>query len=196
MSPFEVVADSFAGRVRRLSLRGKVALFGSAAYVLAPRYFDWCTAAGLSSDQALLDRALDYARQVALGNQVAGGRELLGSIEAVTPSEPTDVTWFTAAQDCWVCIDTAIRAVVDDFDAADSTWYLLEPMFQAVSERLYGVVDAGSQDQGESEAAALRDEQLDKAVSAVSRVIDDLDRETFTVASLNEIAIALANIRP
>lgn len=176
MSPFETVVAGFAARVARLEQQAQVALFAAAADVLRPRYVDWVDAAdGAVEDQSdLLDRAVVAALRFAAGDGDAPTTALLGQLEAATPSEPFDVPWATAAQDCWICADTAVRSSLGDHAAQESTWYLLEPMFQSTSERLFGVVDVGSERQDELEGQALEDPALSAAVSALDDTIEAL----------------------
>ena len=53
------------------------------------------------------------------------------------------------------------------YDPTDSAWYLLEPAFQATSERLYGYTDVGSENEQAAESAALRDPALMRVVDSV-----------------------------
>lgn len=73
---------------------------------------------------------------------------------------------FTAALDAWICGDIALRLLLDDSDAADGAWYVLEPRYHATSERLFGVVDVGSTEEVPGETTALGDPELAAAVSA------------------------------
>jgi hypothetical protein len=110
------------------------------------------------------------------------------------PSDPGDVP--TTAQDCWVCLDTAVRGAYGEFDPADSTWYLLEPMFQAVSERLFGFADVGTADAEVAESAALAEPELASAVDAVERSIELLTAGPVEVQLLQQLRGALSALCP
>lgn len=168
MSPFTEATDRVAERLRGLGLRNQVAVYIGAARALEPGYRAWRDQSGSPSPDE--SRLFDYAIRLATAFAVAGAAppaELLESLEVSTPSEPTDVPGFTTAQDCWICLDTAVRAAVSDYDPADSAWYLLEPAFQATSERLFGYTDVGSENQQAAESAALRDPALMRVVESV-----------------------------
>jgi hypothetical protein len=50
----------------------------------------------------------------------------------------------TAAQDCWICADVAIRVLVhDEYAAGPAIEYGLEPVLQRATEELFGVSQVG-----------------------------------------------------
>lgn len=49
-----------------------------------------------------------------------------------------------SAQDCWICVDSALRLALGQLKAEDGAWFLLEPAFHRVMERWSGVYDVGS----------------------------------------------------
>ncbi|MBT2500167.1 hypothetical protein J7E25_13825 [Agromyces sp. ISL-38] len=120
----------------------------------------------------------------------------LEAVEAETPSEPTDAEMFTAAQDCWICVDTALRSALGEFDPSDSAWYLLEPMFQAVSARLFGLSDVGSERQADAERAALDDAELAAAVEAVEAAITMLEDRAVDRTRLELLTTILEPVAP
>lgn len=198
MSPFEDVNARLTERVAALPLRAQVALLAAGAEVLTPRYGDWLAgAAGAAPDQRdLLGRAVAEGRRLAAGASADGAGDLLAQVEEATPGDPTDVDWFTAAQDCWICADSALRAARGEADAQDSTWYLLEPVFQATSERLFGYSDVGSEQEDALEAQALEDPALAAAVSAVDAAIDLLAAGEVDDALLDRLPEVLAPVAP
>lgn len=198
MSPFEDVSSRLTARVAALPLRAQVALFASGAEVLAPRYQVWVTGTGgAAPDEGdLLGRAIALARRFAAGDESATSPELLQQVEESTPGDPTDVEWFAAAQDCWICADTALRAAQHEFEAEDSVWYLLEPVFQRTSERLFGYSDVGSELQDRFEAQALEDPALRAAVTAIDSAVDLLGTTEVDEAVLTRVSASLAPIAP
>lgn len=196
MSPFTEAADRVAESLRGLGLRNQVAVYVGAARALAPGYRAWRDLTGSASpdDSRLFDSATHLATVFAVEG-AAPPPELLDRLEMSTPSEPTDVPGFTTAQDCWICLDTALRAAVSDYDPADSAWYLLEPAFQAVSERLYGDTDVGSENQQAAESAALRDPALQRVLASVEESIS-IAAQNPTEALIASITAALSPINP
>lgn len=175
MSAFDDVTARFSEQVAILQLRPQVALFAVAAEVLTPRYLDWVTAADsmVLSEIRLLDRAVAEAKKFAASESSTVSRGLLQALEAAVPADRSDADWFTAAQDCWICADTALRVSLGEFAAEDSTWYLLEPVFQCTSERLFGYTDVGSELEA-LESVALEDAALRRAVAGLDTAIDVL----------------------
>lgn len=92
-------------------------------------------------------------------------------VEAAAPSTSTDQVEFTAAQDCWICLDATLRASLGAYEASESTWYMLEPLFQAASQRLFGLTDVGSLRQDEAEPRILADESVSAGVSGLDRAV-------------------------
>lgn len=195
MSPFERATEALATRIRGLPPRAQVALFLSASEALAESWREWSAAANRPVDLDTFDRGAAAAAAFASGDESVS-RDVLAAVEASTPSEPSDVRGFTAAQDCWICLDTALRGALGDFDPADSAWYLLEPLFQAVSERLFGFADVGSDIQEEAESSVLADPALTSAIAAVERGIVIAASASATEPQLGELRSAMAAIRP
>lgn len=196
MSPFTEVSDRIAERIRLLDLRRQVALFGCAAEALAPGYTMWRMQAHeeVRDDTDLLEAAVQHARAFAIDGRVPP-TDLLDQIEAATPSDPSDVPNFTTAQDCWICADTAVRAIADGYEPAESAWYLLEPSFQATSERLFGYADVGSAQQQAAESQALGDVRLQEVLSAIGAALD-VAQETPTDDGWSRMGELLGVINP
>lgn len=174
----------------------QVGLYVAAGRALAKSYLEWRRAVGENPAVAILNDAVEAAEEFALGVTSSMDLDLLRAIEAETPDEPTDTELFTAAQDCWICIDTAVRSALGEFNPADSAWYLLEPMFQATSERLFGFTDVGSRAQVESEQVALADERLAAAVDAVESAISMLGEQSLDRVVLDSVAATLDPLNP
>lgn len=196
MSPFELAVAKLASRVGTLDSDSQVALLACAAEALIPRYLDWCADAGVSRQDELLRGAVEHARGVALGTVKQPSRSLLMSVEAGIPSEPSDRAWFTAAQDCWMCADSALRVALHEYDASDASWYLLEPVFQSVSESLFGLTDVGSLTQNDREAEALADPRLAQAIAAINEAIDVLQVGPLDSRNVDRVRTILAPIGP
>lgn len=196
MSPFEGLVDDLTARIRHLPASSQVALFLSAGLALSESWTAWATASNLAPDHRLLDRVREAVESHLADGSDALPAGLLAEIEAATPSEPTEIPGFTAAQDCWICIDTSVRAGLGEFDAANSTWYLLEPAFQSVSEQLFGLADVGSDRQETDEQAALSQPQMRSAVEAVERAIDALADLGPGQTSTSDLIEVLGAIRP
>jgi hypothetical protein len=194
MSPFEAVSQRLGVAVTELSTQAQVALLACASRALMPQYVDWCARSGARDRSGLLRRALDTAMHFATGSIAEPSGSLLKDLEAATPSGPTDIPGFTAAQDCWISADSAIRVSIGQFCATDAIWYLLEPMFQATSERLFGFADVGSRNQDSAEAAALADPALAAAVDA----LESAKRDLANLVSLGESDLerTTATLRP
>lgn len=99
------------------------------------------------------------------------------------------------AHDALICADIALRIAHDGFNARDGVWYLLEPQFQATSERLFGFTDVGSEREDRDGAIALRDATLARAVDAVEAVLAQLSAEP-TEQQADVACAALRPLRP
>lgn len=188
MSPFEEVNREISANAAGLTRRSQVLLLAAASRVLFPRYQEWHIEAGQpDSTLMLLVDSIAAAEHFATG--VAGRpaiETLIADLEQDAPSEPTDVASFTAAQDCWILADSAIRTISGRFTASDATWYMLEPMFQTTCQRLFGVSDVGSSQQAAMEQEALEDPMLEAAVGALESSIYRLA----AIATPNEDVLA------
>jgi hypothetical protein len=152
---------------------------------------------GVAADQReLLARAVDEAFRFAEGDAGCTSVGLLSELEEAAPGAPLDVSWATTAQDCWVCASTAVRSSLEAFAAQDATWFLLESMFQATSQRLFGFTDVGSDREDELEGQALHDPALQAAVSALDSACDALSTAIVDRAYLGRLVADLAPIRP
>ena len=195
-SPFESVSDRLSARIATLPIRSQVALFGCAAEALAPRYFDWCTDSETGPEVEIFTAALADMRLLALGSHALPGRTMLEAIELAAPGEPSDSEWFTAAQDSWICLDSALRIAFREFTGRDATWYLLEPIFQAASYRLFGLHDVGSDHQGVAESIVLNDERVEAAIASIEKAIAILAEAPGSDAELHKVLTEIRHIAP
>jgi hypothetical protein len=198
MSPFEAEVARLGAIVMDLSRQGQVAFLVAAARALMPRYLEWLETASPSSEgkRVLLD-VLEEAERFVLGTPPGPPSDLLASAQLQVPEEPSDAMWFTTAQDCWICADSALRVALNQYHASDAMWFVLEPLFQATSERLFGVSDVGSDRQQVDEARALEDASMRAGLAAV----DDACRRLHLAArvtrqDLEHCVGSLAAIRP
>lgn len=195
-SPFERTSHSVAEAVRTLELHAQVALFASVAQALSAAYRSWSEQSGSRFNGEVLDQAIESAMAFAVGESAIVDPLLLASVEANAPSGSSDAALYTAAQDCWIAADTALRGGLREFDPADSAWYLLEPQFQATSERLFGVSDPGSAVAGDAEAKALADPRLAEAIGVLGHAIRTLGTQPLTRDLLGELATQLGVLSP
>ena len=196
MSPFENAVDQLASRVRGLDLRAQVALFMTAANVMGARWTEWAMATNYLPHAQVFERAVGLASDFATGRAREVPRDALEEVEAATPSDQSDVPGFTTAQDCWICLDTSLRSALGEFDPADSTWYLLEPLFQTVSESRFGYADVGTNGQEAAESAVLADPAVLAAVTAIDRAIELLGSRPIDAMLLDELEVMLKVISP
>jgi hypothetical protein len=99
------------------------------------------------------------------------------------------------AHDALICADIALRITYGAFNAQDGVWYVLEPQFQATSERLFGFTDVGSEREERDEAIALRDTTLARAVDAVEVAVAQLSAEP-AEQEVAAVCAALRALRP
>ena len=94
-------------------------------------------------------------------------------------------------QDALICADISLRITYGDFKAQDGVWYMLEPQFQATSERLFGYTDVGSENEERDEAIALQDTTLARAVDAIELAVAQLSAEP----TEQDVAVLCATLR-
>jgi hypothetical protein len=183
MTSYDVLLDRVGARINQLPRRSIAALFLACSIGLLPALDAW-TRRRASGRSEVFDRAARAARDHAVAAvPIVDGFSLLDAVGAAA-KETT-----TAAQDCWICLDAAIRAVVDEqFKAGPCIEYALEPKSQAVSERLFGVVQVGS-GPGEAEAydTLLADPEFRAAVDFVEWAVARL--EVVEAPSSNDIEV-------
>jgi hypothetical protein len=163
LSPFEATADRLGAVVAALPTRAQSLFFCCAARALLP------------DSVSDADDAIAAARGFALTGRVPDeAAHLLAALDACQASlDERDVV----SHDALICADISLRIASTGFNARDGVWYVLEPQFQATSERLFGVTDVGSDREEHDEALALLDERLVRAVHAVEVAAARLNAE-------------------
>ena len=180
MTEFDRILADLTTDVERLPPRPTVALFAACGSGLQPAFLEWA-ARRHAGTEGLLDHALSvafaYARD---GVAEVDLRALLRSLEEATPpGESANAHPSTVAQDCWICADTAIRALVDPaFAPAPVIAYALEPIIQATTENLFGVSDVGSGDEeADRVATVFANPRVAAAVDFVRWATEQLARD-------------------
>jgi hypothetical protein len=152
-SPFEATARRLGALVGALDPRAQALFFSCAAHaLLGERADDVDDALAAAYEFAVIGRVPDEVQQM-----LAGLDALQASLDEVD----------LVGRDALICADIALRLTYGGFNAHDGVWYVLEPQFQATSQRLFGFTDVGSEREGRDEAIALRDATLARAVDAV-----------------------------
>lgn len=180
-SPFVATVDRLEPLVGALDPRAQALFF-------------CCAARALLADRAgEVQDALTAAEEFALTGRVPDGipRMLDGLDERQDRLDEVGVV----TQDALFCADIALRVMDGSFDAQRGVWYVLEPQFQATSERLFGFTDVGSEREQRDEAIALRDPTLARAVDAVEGAAAQLSAEP-TEQDLATVCAALRVLRP
>lgn len=167
-SPFENVCDEVDFSVQALEVEHQAVLFATAARALMPAYSRWCSAAGVVPQSRLLEDALGEVSDRTVGETAEAVP--LEEIAAATPAGPTDVGPFTAAQDCWICVDLAVRASRASRAPVGSAWYMLEPVLQRETEALVDHYDAGS-GTDDVEARVLSQPRVRQALEGLTATI-------------------------
>lgn len=156
MTDLDSVLAELTGRIRPMAKRSVVSLFWSCASALLPEFEAWAAHRNVTT-ASILNEALEAGyRYAVLEVEPVEARSLLQALERSTPAgDSPDHVSSTAAQDCWICADVAIRVLVDaNYDAAPAIEYALEPVLVYATQELFGVSQVGS---GEREAAQIRE---------------------------------------
>jgi len=177
LSPFLATAKRLDELVSTLDPRPQVLLFCSAARVL------------LGDRAGDTEDALVATYEFAVTGRVPDGTPRT----LAAPAESGDVD--TVTLDALICADIALQIAHGEVKAQDAVWYVLEPQFQATSERLFGFTDVGSEREERDEAVALRDPTLARAVDAVETTVAELSAEP-TEQQAAMAAEALRPLRP
>lgn len=196
MSPFEEVVESIAQRIEGLGTDAQVALYCSTARALLSSYVAWSRDYGEVAGLSLLEGAIRTAGSGAADSKDPARIELLSQLEAFAPDSHRHSAHFVAAQACWICVDIALRLPGGQFQARDGAWYLLEPIFQSVTEELFGLSDVGSQRQETDEGTALQSEALMSAVTALETTLDYLEAGSMQDHDVVALSRWLAPLNP
>jgi hypothetical protein len=149
LTMLDAFVEDMTTRIDRMSKRSVAALYWACSSALVPVYRKWAAYTGAEMEP-ILSAALTVGYQFVIsGWEPADKRELLQALEVSAPpgdlSYKADKSLETAAQDCWICGDIAIRVLVDDcYSAGGAIEYSLEPVLQRATERLFGVLQVGS----------------------------------------------------
>ncbi|WP_460708002.1 hypothetical protein [Myceligenerans halotolerans] len=196
MSALGDVVDRLAQDVRALPKRGQVALFLTAAAVLADSRRDWLQTQHRVSEDAVFEDALAKAADFASGRLDSVPPRVISAIETAVMSELSEDGASTTVQDCWICLDTALRGPTEGYDMASATWYMFEPLFRSVSTRIFGVADVGSEAEEMAEPAMLEDSALRQGVSAVELCIGQISTSLIDDLLLSQLRSTMSAIRP
>jgi hypothetical protein len=180
-SPFVATARRLEALVGALDPRAQAVFFG-------------CAARALLADRADdVDDVLAAAQTFALAGHIPDEiPPLLAALEEQQARlDEVDIV----AHDGLICADIALRITYGAFNAQDGVWYVLEPQFQATSERLFGFTDVGGEREERDEAIALRETTLTRAVDAVELAVAHLSAEP-TEQEVAVVCAALRALRP
>jgi hypothetical protein len=141
----DILGDLSRG-VGALSTRATSTLFAASAAALAPAFRDWATLGEQAHDQAASVPLLEQAIEIGFELSLTGASETdlpatLRRLEWITPSR-TQAPGSTAAQDCLICADVAIRVHVEPaFACGPVVEYALEPVLLAATQRVSAAAD-------------------------------------------------------
>lgn len=141
MSSLDEILGDLSRGVSALSARGASAIFVASATALLPAYRAW---AGVEDSNELrarlgaLERAIDVGLELAqLGRSQVDLPKILRNLESVAPDKRLTSPDATAAQDCVVCADLAIRVHVEEgFACGPIIEYALEPVLLSAMGRV------------------------------------------------------------
>jgi hypothetical protein len=121
-------------------------------------------------------------------------------MEVATPEgESPDAYSSTAAQDCWICADIAVRVMTrPDYSAGSGIEYALEPLLQAETERVHGVSQLGSgPHENEQMSEVLRQPRIVDALGFCDwAVLAMAERGEVTPADLGDLTARARALSP
>jgi hypothetical protein len=181
LTMLDAFVEDMTTRIDRLSKRSIAALYWACSSALVPVYRKWAAGTGAQAEPILIAALTAGYQFVVSGREPADKRELLQALEVSAP--PGDLLYTadksleTAAQDCWICGDIAIRVLVDDgYSAGGAIEYSLEPVLQHASERLFGVLQVGSgPDEYREIEAVMSEPDVSAATDFVQWAVDFLE---------------------
>ncbi len=199
MTAFDDLLLRLGREIDLLPRRAMSALFLVCGRALLGTYEGWAGSVG-GVGHGLLEQADDAAARFAMGGEADGDLSLLlDSMAGFTPeADSANGVSATAAQDCWICFDTAVRLIVDrQFEPGACIEFALQPVTEAVSERLFGVSQIGGGPNERMQSARLIDDaQFREALGFCEHAIEELGRRrAITVQTLDEL-VSIARLVP
>lgn len=183
MTKYDEMLDQLISKVNSLSRRGVAAFFLVAAESLLPLYEEFSISEKWG-DPSIARNALDLAIKFLTVGGGKPNRRLLVELSKITPhGDDFDSPNSTYAQDALICVDTALRFIVDDSDAqVGCAEYILEPLRTVIAIEQLGVVDPGSSS-GEMEwfEKLSNDPRMIGAFEFLEKVVRTLVDENLTV---------------
>lgn len=154
MTTYDVILIDLGRALADVDRRPAAGFYAACGTAFKNSFLSWAGGPD-AEDVRLLDRALDSGIDYATGGRQSGLPHLLERLERRAPhGEAVGGISPQVAQDCWICVDTAIRIAVDcTFNWGPVVEYVLEPMMFATTQQLYGVSQLGS---GPGEEALTR----------------------------------------
>jgi hypothetical protein len=193
----DILGDLSRG-VGALSTRATSALYAAAAAALQPAFHDWAASGGQSTEP-LLEQAIEVGFELARsGTTETDLADILRRLELATPTRvAADSAPSTAAQDCLICADVALRVHVEPtFAQGPVIEYALEPVLMAATGRVSAVPqpDDGSEAPAAADAL-LEDSQVLAAVEfmwfALMRLRGKLEPDPATIDAIRTRATVL-----
>ena len=202
MSSLEDILGDLSRGVGALSDRATSALFAAAAAALQPAFVEWASLDDKGGKHnvriPLLEQAIEIGFELARsGATEADLVDILQRLEWITPGRVRSAASSTAAQDCLICADVALRVHVEpDFARGPVIEYALEPILLSATERVATVPtpDDGSDPPARADAL-LEDSRVLAAVEfmwfAIMRLRSKPDPAAATIDEIRKRAKVL-----
>lgn len=185
MTIYDHVLDEFESKVSVLTRPQKAAFFAGCGESLLADYEVFRDECEWGNTQALhdgLSLAWNYAK-TGKGQDVG---KIISELEMATPhADDFDSPYCKYAQDAVICVDAAVRAS-SSVHQAEEAWveYALEPIKTAICLDEFGLLDVGSDNQGEAWLNELVKKGLMKeAISGCLEAIAFIGRKPLLVDS-------------
>ncbi len=179
MTSYDLIIKDLGQDISLLSRRAQTALYWASGSALLPEYRRWAAEVG-RSNEGVIAEALHGASEFAVsGSRPLADLGLRDSLLKFAPGdESTDRVSPIPAQDCWICADISFRLASDGFNkVAEGIWYILEPMFQATSLSLHGLMTVdGLPDEEMLTRQILADKAMRAAADFCSQSLAELKR--------------------
>lgn len=177
MTKYDELLQRLGGGINLLPLRARTAVFLACGRALLGEYEGWAAPHDIGRRIIqLVDEACEGF--VLRGELPPDAVPLLAQLASVTPEgDAENGRSATAAQDCWICYDTALRSASDSsFEPGVCVEYALQPVSEAVAERLFSVSQIGSGPDEDSQVDLLvNDPQLKAAAEFCELAITELE---------------------